>query len=497
MSGSVPVLRYARSGHRERALDEEQRRLARFGDPLTLRRLRVIGGAAVSPVVIALGVAVGSHLLPAGSLLVDRPSADSPAARPIVAAPWRPAPPVDATVTTTPSPTIVGDDGTTIDTLRSSESLSSALARHKVSADDVSAALRALRGSFPAGALRPGIRFALRRSDEHLLGLVVHTENAEGAPRTVTLRLAPAAPDTMPSATSASGPASGMATPGRPAPRFEVQVDDAPVELVVEGLAGDVETTLAAGIVAAGGDVALVDRFVDAFSGDVDFHRMSLVGDEFRVLVEKRYALVGDERRFLGYGKVVAAEYNGGGRVHRSFAYVSADGHVAGIFDEEGASRRRVLLKNPLDVAAVLPDPGVHGGAPPPNGRNYDAPLGTPVWSTGDGVVVDARFGRVEGNMVVVDHGDGWTTTYQHLARVADGIRPGVRVAQKQVLGSVGSTGVSARPHLHYAVRKDGVGVDVNSVPSPAAGGIPAAYRPSFAAFIGPLLAQLRALARA
>jgi murein DD-endopeptidase MepM/ murein hydrolase activator NlpD len=324
---------------------------------------------------------------------------------------------------------------------------------------------------------------------------VLETEHSDGAPRTVTLVRAVAQPASVTTSAPTSSP-----TRARTA-AFSVDVVDAPVDTVVEGLAGTVRSSLAESIVAAGGDAALVDRFVDVFAADVDFYRASRAGDEFRVLVEKRYAGDGDGRRFLGYGRVVAAEYSGVGRSLRSFAFTSPDGRVSGVFDEDGGSRQRQLLKAPIDLAAVTSrsDERFDAGRAhrPAHGVDYGAPLGTPVWSTGDGVVVQARFGKDEGNMVVVDHGGGLTTTYLHLSRFADGIKPGVRVSQKQALGFVGSTGASAGPHLHYGVRRGAVGIDGSEVVTAAAAAVPRAYRASFDAFVAPLLAQLRALARA
>jgi murein DD-endopeptidase MepM/ murein hydrolase activator NlpD len=284
-------------------------------------------------------------------------------------------------------------------------------------------------------------------------------------------------------------------------PPFDVAVTDVPVDVVVEGLAGNVDTTLADGIQDAGGDAALVDRFVDVFAGEVDFYRSTRAGDEFRLLIEKRYVGSGAERRFVGYGRVVAAEYVGAGRVHRGFAYTSADGQVTGVFDELGSSRRRELHTTPLDLASVTSTHGERfdqgGTHATTGGVDYGAPLGTPVWSTGDGVVIDARFGKTEGNIVVVRHSGRLTTTYQHLARLADGIKPGARVTQKQTLGFVGSTGASTGPHLHYGVHRGDVIVDDIAATTHAAPAVPDAYRASFDAFVAPLIAQLRALARA
>ena len=484
MSDFPQPLRIIRPADAVRDLAEARRRLQQLCDPVTLRRLRVITIAASAPVVVAIGVSALARYAPAdGGGFVPPPATPVPA---VVATRWTPA---RSASPSTPTSAPSTDAGATHDTLRASEGLSSALARNGVAADDVSALLRSLRGSLPARALQAGAPFVVTREGNELSRLVLSAETDDGVPRTITaVRHVDAA--------AAPGTAGDERRAGRA--RFDVTVDDAVVEIVVEGLAGSVSTTLPEGIVAAGGDHALVDRFLDVFAWDVDADRAGRAGDEFRVLVEKRYAGTGDARRFLGYGKVVAAEYAVGGQVHRAFAYTSADGRVVGVFDETGASRRRALLKNPLDLATVTSARNERfGEADDARGVDYGAPLGTPVWSTGDGVVVDARFDKAAGNRVVVDHGGQLTTEYLHLSRFADGIKPGARVTQKQLLGYVGSTGASSGPHLRYGLRRGGVSVDVDSAGAASVAPLPAAYRASFDAFVAPLVAQLRALARA
>ena len=515
MSGLLQALRTSRLADIVRDLDDARRRAQELCDPLALRRLRVIGIAASAPVVIAVGVSTLSRYLPATDD-VDLPPPTTPVPA-IVAAPWTPSTPpastTPLTTTTTSAPrvttTTTSADGAEHDTLKTAEGLSSALARHGIAADDVTVLLRALRGALPARALQAGAPFSVSRSGASLQKLVFSTQTDDGVPRTITAvrRADPSASSPTTAVGAADATATTATTVARATTRaeFEVSVDDAAVDVVVEGLAGRVRTTLPEGIVAAGGDAALVDRFVDVFAWDVDFLDEARAGDEFRVLVEKRYATVGDARRFLGYGKVVAAEYVAGGQVHRAFAYTSADGRIAGVFDESGASRRRTLMKNPVDLAAVTSTRAARSSAGESHGLDYDAPLGTPVWSTGDGVVVDARFDKAAGNRIVVDHGGRLTTEYLHLSRFADGIKPGAHVTQKQLLGYVGSTGnangaavASANgPHLRYALRRGGSIVDVDNAGAAAVAPLPVAYRPSFEAFVAPLLAQLRTLARA
>ena len=96
----------------------------------------------------------------------------------------------------------------------------------------------------------------------------------------------------------------------------------------------------------------------------------------------------------------------------------------------------------------------------PHYGVDYGAPVGTPVMTTSDGVVVEARYKRAEGNVIRVKHTSRIETSYLHLSRFAKGIKPGTRVVQGDVIGYVGSTGLATGPHLDYRVREDGKWLD-------------------------------------
>jgi murein DD-endopeptidase MepM/ murein hydrolase activator NlpD len=93
-------------------------------------------------------------------------------------------------------------------------------------------------------------------------------------------------------------------------------------------------------------------------------------------------------------------------------------------------------------------------------GVDYAAPVGTPVWASSDGVVVSANRSGGAGNMVVLSHAGGISTVYMHLSRFAKGLKAGQKVTQRQVIGYVGTTGLSTGPHLHYGTKVAGRYVD-------------------------------------
>jgi murein DD-endopeptidase MepM/ murein hydrolase activator NlpD len=94
------------------------------------------------------------------------------------------------------------------------------------------------------------------------------------------------------------------------------------------------------------------------------------------------------------------------------------------------------------------------------NGVDFAAPIGTPVRSVADGVIVSAGYAGGSGNMVKIKHGARWQTAYLHLHRISKGIRKGLKVTRGQVIGSVGKTGLATGPHLHYSLYDRGRYVD-------------------------------------
>nr|WP_232328607.1 M23 family metallopeptidase [Sphingomonas horti] len=96
----------------------------------------------------------------------------------------------------------------------------------------------------------------------------------------------------------------------------------------------------------------------------------------------------------------------------------------------------------------------LHGGI------DFAAPIGTPIYASGSGVIEWAAFKGANGNLVVLRHDNGWQTLYLHMNRFAPGIAPGARVSQGQQIGEIGTTGRSTGPHLHYEVHINGERVD-------------------------------------
>lgn len=196
--------------------------------------------------------------------------------------------------------------------------------------------------------------------------------------------------------------------------------------------------------------------FAQLFESELDFTADTREGDRLRFLVEAHYA---DGVR-VDYGRIFAAQYLSGGRMLTGVGFKAAKRFTH--YDLEGRSLKKAFLRSPLQFTRISsrftyrrPHP-ILGGIRPHLAIDYAAPRGTPVRAIADGIVQFA--GRKGGNgiQVLLRHRSGYKTYYNHLSRIARGVRRGARVSQKQVIGFVGSTGLSTGPHLDYRVSHRG-----------------------------------------
>jgi len=237
-------------------------------------------------------------------------------------------------------------------------------------------------------------------------------------------------------------------------------------------------------------DPSLAVLAADVLAWDVDFYRDVRRGDRLKVLVEKVIA----DGQLLRYGEILAIEYEGtaAGR-KRLFRWTAPDGQTS-YFDDAGQSARRGFLKTPLKFAHVTSGFGnrnhpMLGYMQAHMGVDYGAPTGTPVWAVGDGVVRQAGWNGGCGNSVTIRHRNGLETLYCHLSAVA--VSAGRAVSQKQVIGAVGSTGLSTGPHLHYAVLRGGAYMNPAQLKVPRDAPVKGEWMPAFSEAIAPLRARL------
>lgn len=233
-------------------------------------------------------------------------------------------------------------------------------------------------------------------------------------------------------------------------------------------------------------------RLAQIFQWDIDFVLDIRRGDEFHLVYEELY--LDDE--LIGYGDVLAAEFVNQGRSHRAIRYTDTDGRTD-YYGPQGTAMRQAFIRAPVEFSRVSSEFNLRRVHPlfkraaPHRGIDYAAPTGTPIMAAGDGRVAVASRTEANGNYVVIQHGERFTTKYLHMSKFGRGIKSGVRVKQGQVIGYVGATGWATGPHLHYEFLVNGVHQNPRTVKLPNAEPIPAKELPRFNERARPLLALL------
>lgn len=259
--------------------------------------------------------------------------------------------------------------------------------------------------------------------------------------------------------------------------------------------AGEIESSLFAAADAAGLPDSVTLALADIFGGEIDFYHDLRRGDRFAVLYEMRYV----DGEPAGAGRVLAAEFDNGGRSLRAFLWQAPDG-TEGYYDEQGRSSRNAFLRSPMEFSRVTSGftlarlhPILHTMRAH-KGTDFAAPIGTPVRATADGVVTFVGQQTGYGNVIALKHDGRYSTVYAHLSRFAAETKQGARVQQGETIGFVGMTGWATGPHLHYELRVDGEPRDPLTVALPMATPVTDQDRPAFTAAIAPLLGELAVL---
>ena len=257
---------------------------------------------------------------------------------------------------------------------------------------------------------------------------------------------------------------------------------------------GEIRSSLFAATDAAGLSDNVATQLADIFAGDIDFHRDLRRGDKFTVIYEMYY----HEGRAIKSGRLLAAEFINQGKSYRAVWFEDAEGK-GGYYTSEGKNLRKAFLRSPLEFSRIssgfamrfhpiLLKWRAHKGV------DYAAPAGTHVKATADGTVEFAGRQGGYGNVIIVKHQGGFSTSYAHLSSIAGGVRKGARVHQGDVIGRVGQTGWATGPHLHYEFRVNNEVRNPLTVALPAALPIPAQQLAAFNRVSAPLAAELTLL---
>lgn len=277
--------------------------------------------------------------------------------------------------------------------------------------------------------------------------------------------------------------------------QFSVRTDTAPLTASVRMAGGTVNSSLYEASDEARLPDSVTRQLADVFSGQIDFHRALRKGAVFSVVYETLEA----EGEPLRAGRLLSAEITNDQKTYNA-VWFQEPGQKGSYFTLKGDSLRRAFLASPMPYSRrtsgfgmrehpILHTQRAHLGV------DYAAPIGTPVMSVADGVVVESGYQGAFGNMVIVQHNARQSTVYAHLSRM--NVKRGQTIKQGDIVGAVGTTGLSTGPHLHFEFRINGRHVDpLTLAQQGSAEPISAAQRPQFNQRAESARAQLMAAAQ-
>ena len=216
---------------------------------------------------------------------------------------------------------------------------------------------------------------------------------------------------------------------------------------------GVIETSLYGAAIDAGVPPAVLADMIRAYSFDVDFQREIQPGDSFALLYEE---FLDEDGNAVRYGAPTYAALRVSGATLPIYRYTPESG-FADYFNDKGESVRKALLRTPIDGAVITSGFGMRdhpllGYSRMHKGVDFGAASGTPIMAAGDGVIDFIGRNNGYGNYIRIRHNDTYSTAYAHMQGFASGLGQGSRVRQGQIIGYVGTTGMSTGPHLHYEV---------------------------------------------
>ncbi len=252
------------------------------------------------------------------------------------------------------------------------------------------------------------------------------------------------------------------------------------VRLEAACVKGTITSSLYETMMAQGEQPQLIMDYTDVFGWEIDFFSEVQPNDSFAILFERKYC----DSACIGYGAILAAVYWGQVGSFAGYRFTDLES-TTDYYNAEGQNLRKTFQKSPLRFSRVSSFFGrrfhpILRRARQHSGVDYVAPRGTPVEAVSDGRVVSAGWSGGYGRLVVVGHAEGYQTRYGHLSGFGKGIRSGAPVRQGQVVGYVGSTGLSTGPHLHYEVRKFGSAVNPLRLNPPRRSPVKQAFLPQF-----------------
>ena len=213
----------------------------------------------------------------------------------------------------------------------------------------------------------------------------------------------------------------------------------------------------------------IIIEFARLYGFQVDFQRDIWKEDSFQIIYEE---FINEDEKVIDTGQIIFANLNLQNTNLQLYKYEYEEGKID-YFDENGKSIKKTLMKTPINGARLSSSYGkrkhpILGYTKMHTGTDFAAPTGTPIMASGDGKVTKAGWCGGGGNCVKIKHNSTYQTVYAHMSKFGRGIKKGVRVKQGQIIGYVGSTGMSTGPHLHYEVIENGKKVNSQKLKLPS-----------------------------
>ena len=213
----------------------------------------------------------------------------------------------------------------------------------------------------------------------------------------------------------------------------------------------------------------VIIEFARLYGFQVDFQRDIWRNDSFQIIYEE---FINENKEIVDTGEIIFANLNLQNSDLQLYKYEYEKNKID-YFDENGKSIKKTLMKTPINGARLSSSFGnrkhpILGYTKMHTGTDFAAPMGTPIMASGDGKVMKAGWCGGGGNCVKIKHNNTYQTVYAHMSKFGSGIKRGVRVKQGQVIGYVGSTGLSTGPHLHYEVIENGKKINSQKLKLPS-----------------------------
>ena len=271
-----------------------------------------------------------------------------------------------------------------------------------------------------------------------------------------------------------------------------VALEDIEYDIVSENASGTINHSLFGAASEAGISENMILELAEIFGWDIDFVKDIRKGDSFKLIYEKYI----NQGNMIKEGNIIAAEFINKGEKFTAVRHIDANG-LAGYYAPDGTSMKGTFLKSPVKFSRISSG-YTHKRFHPilkkwraHKGVDYAARTGTPIRSVANGKVIHRGSKGGYGKTIILSHGGKYTTLYAHMSKYNSKVKSGQYVKQGQVIGYVGSTGLSTGPHLHYEFRVNGVHRNPLTYKTPKASSVAKSERAEFKQNLEPLIIAL------